>query len=359
MSQAAFDPSDGGPELLTGWETCLWALSHPKLVSDPHLIGAEPRPTNNLLMMEGAPHRRLRRLVAPYFAPQRVEPLAPRLEERSRAFVRDVRARRGADLVADLAEPLVLEAIFTAMEVPARHRAKLGPLARDMLGWLEPDLSSDERRRVNAAALRATALFTRDGLDGTATGLHGDLEAAAQDGTIPEKLARSTPVVALHGGYENPLNYLGCMIAWAVSDPERFAAMTQSAPGAVCEEILRVFSPVRRLWRWSSSDDVANDTVSVRAGRMVWIDLESAHHDRQRFTSDEVEALQEQQRHLGFGYGRHGCPGSALARLEARVLLKALLTVPVAELAEFSVEWRKGVVAQGPARIVRDRATAA
>ncbi len=337
---------------MTGWAPCLRALSKSELVSDPYLVGLEPKPTNNLLLMEGDFHKRARRLVAPYFAPRRLDRLRARLEALSPGLVQAVRERPEAELVADLAEPLVLEGILSAMEVLDARRAKLGQLARDMLCWLEPDLPLDMRRLANNAALRATKLFTRDGLDGEAAGLHATLEAAARQGVIPEKLARSTPVVVLHGGYENPLNHLGCIIAWAAADPERFRAAATSAPALLCEEILRVFSPVRRLARWATSDGIGDDVPSARKGDMVWIDLQGAHNDRRRFASGEVD-VSKHQRHLGFGYGRHGCPGAALARLEGEVLIQSLLTIPGDELAQFVVQWREGVVAHGPASIVR------
>jgi len=335
---------------------CLSALSTSQLVSDPHLVGLEPDPTNNLLLMEGDLHKRARRLVAPYFAPGRLERLRGRLETLATDLVRGVRERPEADLVTDLAEPLVLDGIFSAMEVASARRARLSQLAREMLGWLEPDLPPESRLRVHNAALRATALFTRDRLDGKAVGLHAILEAAAQAGTIPEKVARSTPVVVLHGGYENPLHHLGCLIVWAAADPERFAAAAEAAPAVLCDEILRVFSPVRRLARWTTSDSIEKVTSSARKGEMVWIDLESAHNDRQRFDSPDVD-VSKQQRHLGFGYGRHGCPGTALARLEGAVLIQSLLTIPAEELAQFTGQWREGVVAHGPAKIVRHATT--
>src|ERR1700730_3757631 len=109
---------DGETNVVRGWEPVMGALVKPDLVSDPHLVGLEPNPTNNLLMMEGDLHTQVRRLVAPYFAPARISELRGQLEELAAELVRSVRARTDADLVADLAEPIVLDAIFSSMEVP-------------------------------------------------------------------------------------------------------------------------------------------------------------------------------------------------------------------------------------------------
>jgi cytochrome P450 len=346
------EPQLREPHVVTGWAPCLRALSKPDLVSDPYLVGLEPNPTNNLLLMEGDQHKRVRRLVAPYFAPGRLERLREPLSRLAVELVGAVADKPDPDLVAEVVQPLVLDGILSAMEVPDGRRAKLAELAKDMLGWLEPDLTPEERARVNNAALRAAALFTRDRAEGKATGLHATLETAAREGKIPEKIARSTPVVVLHGGYENPLYHLGSLVSWAVSDPERFATLARSAPQRIPDEILRVFSPVRRVARWATAEGNGEDFLPTRKGDMLWIDLQSAHNDRERFACPHVD-VSHQQRHLGFGYGRHGCPGSALARLEGELLISALLAIPADQLGQFEVQWHRGVVAQGPAKITR------
>jgi hypothetical protein len=47
------------------------------------------------------------------------------------------------------------------------------------------------------------------------------------------------------------------------------------------------------------------------------------------------------------------CLGIGLARAEGRALIRALATVPPGLLREFAVEWRAGLVAHGPSKIVR------
>lgn len=323
-----------------GWQQCREALLDEGFASDPRRAGVAWAPPNNLLFMDGDLHRQLRRLVMPYFTTHRCAALERELEERCQASIESAFAGSAADLVTDLVEPLVLEAIFTAMEIPPGRRAKLGTLAREMLGLLEPDLPPPARRRAANAALRATMVFRQDRLDGRASGLHAALERAAEAGLIPGKLASSTPVVVLHGGYENPLNQLGCVIAWAVEDPPRFRRAAGKATDSLFEEILRLFSPVRRVARW-------------RAKELVWVDLESANQDQSRFARPGEVDLSTRRQHLGFGHGLHACLGTALARLQGRVLIRALATLPGEALREFTVEWREGAVARGPARIVR------
>jgi cytochrome P450 len=338
------------PAYVRGWAECRHALSGSQLRSDPAGGGHATRPTYNLLLLDGDLHQAGRRLVTAYLTRARLDAVARRLDATGDALVRALAGRSDVDLMADLAEPLVLDGILTAMEVPDDRRAQLGDLAGRMLGLLEPDLPAQERRRAANAALRATILFERDGTAGTATGFHATLEAAARDGVIPVRLARTTPLVMLHGGYENPLNQLGCVIAWAVEDPDRFRAAAATAPALLYEEVLRVFSPVRLVARWVGAD---GGEPHLERGRFVFVDLESANRDARRFPAPGELDLDRRRSHLGFGYGRHMCPGTGLARLEGQVLIRALAALPGDLLRGFAVEWRDGTLARGPVRIVR------
>jgi cytochrome P450 len=89
----------------------------------------------------------------------------------------------------------------------------------------------------------------------------------------------------------------------------------------------------------------------VRRGTFVWVDLESANRDERQFPAGLD--LARRRGHLGFGWGRHMCPGTGLARIEGLVLIRALAALPVGLLREFSVEWREGELARGPLRITR------
>jgi pimeloyl-[acyl-carrier protein] synthase len=329
------------------WARCRRALSSAELVSDARLAGLEPTQPNNLLFMDGEPHQRLRALVMPYFTSRRLAGIAARLERSCKLLVETALAEPTSDLLADVAEPFVLDAILSAMAVPDARREQLGALARDMLGLLELDQPPAARRRAANAALRATMLFERDRRRGEATGLHAALEAAVQEGAIAAKLARSTPVVVLHGGYENPLNQLGCVIASAVEDPERFKDAAATDAAVLFEEVMRMFSPVRLLARWAATD---LEEDGSKRGDLVWVDLERANRGS-RFSS-ELD-LSRRQPHLGFGYGAHACIGTALARIEGRALIGALSEVPLSQLGEFVVTWRDGVITRGPASILR------
>jgi cytochrome P450 len=333
-----------------GWAECQKALSGSELVSDPFVVGAAKEPTNNLVLLDGDLHRTVRRLLMPYLTYPRLSRVEEELEETSDVLARSLPGKSDIDLIADLAEPLVLAGIMSAMEIPDDRRQKLSKFARGMLGLLEPELPPDRRRAAHLAALEAMALFQVDAATGNAAGLHATLEEAAKDGLIPVPLAVSTPVVVLHGGYENPLNQLGCVISWAVANPGELHAAAGTDPALLVEEIIRMFSPVRLVARWMKSDAAFGDPP-LKRGDFVWVDLHSANHDDRQFCAPGELDISRRRRHLGFGHGPHACPGSTLARLLGQVLIRSLLALPPELFRELSTEWRDGVVARGPMKI--------
>lgn len=325
-----------------GWEACRRALTDPRLTSDPFEVGLLPERSNNMLLIDGPEHAAVRRLVAAALAPSRLGVLAPALQARCDDLVAEALGRDGVDLMAAVVEPLVLHAVFEVVGVPDDLRDRLAVLVRAMLGLLDPDAAGAGHRRAVNAALRATMLFERQGRSGRAAGLHRQLEAAAADGAIPVKLARSTPVVVLHGGYENPRNQLGCLLAWAASDPGAAAA----AGAGTFDDVMRSYAPMRAVARWARADTRCSGGWAQR-GDVVWVDLESAGLD----APPTAVAPPGRPPHLGFGFGRHACPGAALARLQGEVVLAALRRVPPGWLRALHVDWEASTVARGPRQV--------
>ena len=351
-ADADADAASTSSTRLRGWRACREALAGSSLVSDPSLVGLTMGLSNNLLFLEGEHHQALRSLLRPFLGRARLDRAAEQLKATGDALVCALLNETNPELMSGLAEPLVLEGIFSLLQVPEDRRPRLAGLARDMIGLLEPDLPSDVRRRAAGAALRATLHFERDALAGTPTGMHAALEEAARAGIIPAKLARSTPVVLLHGGYENPLNQLGCIIDLALKDLGRFRRAASADPDLLFDEAMRTYSPVRLIARWVA-EDVTYAGQSLSKQDLVWVDLGSANFDDRRFPTGRDVDLTRRRGNLGFGHGRHSCPGAALARLEGRVLIGALLRLPEEMLNKLTVQWNEGSVARGPNRIAR------
>lgn len=339
-----------------GWEECRKALTTGDLGSDPHAAGAVKDPGDNLLLLNGDLNHRLRHIVVPYMIQRaRLDRVKEEITELASALSTSLPSRPEVDLITDLAEPIALAGIMSAMEISVARRSSVADLARGMLGILEPGRPPSVRRKAARCALRMTLMFERDAAAGMATGLHAALEEAAQDGLISRKLARSTAVIVLHGGYENPRSQLGSVISWAVEHVAEFREAALSNPAALLEEITRLSSPVRLVARWPQRVTESSE-VPPHGAERIWIDLESANHDERYFPARVSLDSAKRPAHLSFGYGQHACPGRALATIQGHVLIAALRTIPPDFLGEFSTDWHEGVVSRSPAKIARRRA---
>jgi cytochrome P450 len=70
-----------------------------------------------------------------------------------------------------------------------------------------------------------------------------------------------------------------------------------------------------------------NGGATVPEGSLVWLLFIGGGLDESHFPNSEKWNIHRSNRdkHLAFGYGRHACLGSPLARLEARVAFEELL----------------------------------
>ena len=84
-----------------------------------------------------------------------------------------------------------------------------------------------------------------------------------------------------------------------------------------------------------AKEDVQLSGGVVPAGAVVMAVLPSANRDPATFADpDRLDLGRGDTRHLGFGGGLHACIGAALARLETRIAMTALLAAyPRMELA--------------------------
>jgi cholest-4-en-3-one 26-monooxygenase len=104
-------------------------------------------------------------------------------------------------------------------------------------------------------------------------------------------------------------------------------------PQAV-EEALRMF-PAFAHFRRTATRDVELGGQTIRKGEKVVLWYVSSNRDESRYENPDVFDVQRNPEHQAFGAGgRHFCLGTALARLELRVLIEETLArYPGIELA--------------------------
>jgi hypothetical protein len=136
--------------------------------------------------------------------------------------------------------------------------------------------------------------------------------------------------IFLAGGHETTASGLANAIyLLAVHPDQRELLHTDRSlvPNAV-EEVLRFESPIQRLFRTPHVDTEIAGTF-IAAGDKISVMFGAANRDPRAWDQPDVFDITRDPRtlrkHVGFGFGIHGCVGAALARAELRIAIETLL----------------------------------
>lgn len=294
--------------VLQDHKTCAAALSDSRLVSDPRLAGHPMQPTFNMLFMDGPPHDALKRPVRQGLA----GPVA--LSEPIECDPAAV-----PDGLQDLGEALLARRVadFACRAVGVKSSQGLASALAGMCGLLEFQ-SEEQGAASSTAAMKASVAVQRHlaRSSGSPTGVLKALSAAVETGQVGRSEVLPTLVVALHGGYENPLNLLTMLLPEVLNNNElrertRTAQWDTSSSAQLVNRYVSVLNPVRSLLRWAAEPC---PQFGLRRGDAVVVSLEHANLQLQN-------TRQRSASHLAFGAGPHACPGRhATSELVADVL---------------------------------------
>jgi cytochrome P450 len=307
----------------------LWLLA--KFVRRAGVTPWRMRRAVSLIASDPPRHEAMRGIVKRGFTPRTIASWEPRV----RAIVaeRMAAARDGEafDVVADLAVPL--PAILIA----------------EILG-VEPERRDDFKRWSDAIITLASGSAREAPMDGALLHEFGELMVYLRE-TLRDRVRRpaedlvSVLVDPRHGvaldevdlvqfvilllvaGNETTTNLIGNAANALLDHPaelERVARDPALVP-ALVEESLRFDSPVQVLLRDARRETEIAGTTIPKGGIVVPV-LGSANRDERRFPEpDAFRVGRDTRGHVAFGLGIHFCLGAALARLEARVALEALV----------------------------------
>jgi cytochrome P450 len=259
-----------------------------------------------------------------------VQSLTDRLLERLAGQLRDGEA----DFVTDVSEELPVAAVGTWLGVPAADFPMLRDLTHDQAYAQELFPSPAQLAKADIAALELRAYFTalvaerrtspRLDVLSSWIRLWDDLEG---DQDLADDVVRRLATFAVMAGLETTSNLLSSVVWLLASHPDqmrRLRADPEAVPDAI-EEVLRFDPPVQVSTRIASRDTEIDGTP-VPEGQLVYVMMGAAHHDPDCVPDPDTFDTTRRSRHLAFGGGVHYCLGAGLAKMEATVLLRAILT---------------------------------
>jgi cytochrome P450 len=273
---------------------------------------------------EAADHARMRGLLQPHFSPKHLRALAPRVETLITGLLNEL-AEQGppADLHARLALPLPILVICELLGVPYSDREQFRAWAED---------AGNVRDRTRSERGLAELFGYGGRLVGRKRAHPGDdviSRLCATDGVSDEEAATMS-MFLLFAGHETTVVQIGLGTSLLLTNRDQWSALLDNPaliPNAV-EELLRAAATgggVGGIPRYAHTDfDI--DGVTIHAGDLVLLDIESANHDPAVFADPEhTDVARKEATHLTFGYGARYCIGAPLARIELKMVFGQLI----------------------------------
>lgn len=158
--------------------------------------------------------------------------------------------------------------------------------------------------------------------------LLGDLAARCASGELDNTAAQMMMITLFSAGGESTASLLGSAV-WILATRPGVQQRVRDDPellGAFIEEALRYEPPFRGHYRHVVADTTLCG-VELPAGSRLLLLWGAANRDPAHFEAPHDFCLDRAggKGHISFGRGAHFCVGAALARLEARIVLRMLL----------------------------------
>jgi cytochrome P450 len=274
-------------------------------------------------------HRRLREPVHRAFTPKAVADLEGAAQE----IVDDTIAGFGdghADLMTEFARVIPALVIAAILGVEREERGRFQRWSDDLAHLVfSMNPGAVDERPILWATEEFSSFFeeriARERRDPTGSLLTRIVQASSDELSPVELIGACT--LLLFGGHETTTILLSNAIATLLERPDLQAWLRthpEADPAAV-EEFVRIGGPARALPRKVLVEH-EREGRTLRPGQNVYLCVAAANYDPDVFDEPGTTNLQRDPNpHLGFGWGLHYCLGAPLARLEARLAIRALL----------------------------------
>ncbi len=246
---------------------------------------------------------------------------------KAETLVEELVNRRRFDAVTDLAEEFPLRVFPDTIGLMDAGRENLIPYGTATFNAFGPRNTVFEAGNAKAAgAITWVAeACKRQNLKPGGWGM-GVYEAADR-GDCTEDEAERLVRSFLSAGVDTTVNGIANMMLAFAQNPGEWAKLRASPKFATraFEESLRFDGTVQTFFR-TAARATTIDGVAIPEGSKLLLFFAAANRDPRRWDAPETFTIERVcSGHLGFGFGIHQCLGQMMARMEAEVLLAAMI----------------------------------
>jgi cytochrome P450 len=276
-------------------------------------------------------HTTQRRAVFPELVARRMRSLESEIAALAEATVKEALQDNTFEFMATVGNVIPITVMARLIGFRETNPAQLLEAAFDsttMVGGTVPlDQLNDLVARIGdiQAWIAEQVVGVRDGDD---DGILLAVRRALDAGTL--EMGEVTVILhtLLSAGGESTTSLIGNAVRMLAEDQDMQQRLRERPHDVdvFVEEALRLESPFRQMMR-SVPHDTTLGGVDIAAGSTVLLLFAAANRDPAQYQHPDVVDLERgsPRHHLAFGHGIHYCVGAALARIEARAVLKTVL----------------------------------
>jgi cholest-4-en-3-one 26-monooxygenase len=284
--------------------------------------------------MDPPKHDRLKALFQAGFTPKRIAAHEEEIRKIVTGVLDRLDSRESCDLVSDVAQPAVSRVIGSFMGIPEEDDAAWADLMNMALAASDPDYSpsTDDveatiQEAIQQVFARCSSMIAErrenptDDL--TSVLVHSEVEGQKLE---EHEIVMGFFLLVAAGNDSTKATYSSAMRALMENPDQRQLLIEDPSliPGAV-EEALRMF-PAFAHFRRTATKDTELGGQQIKEGDKVVMWYASSNRDETRFEDPDRFDVLRNPDHQAFGAGgRHFCLGTALARLELKILLEETL----------------------------------
>lgn len=283
-----------------------------------------------LLAHDNPDHDRLRRSVASFFVPRRLERFEPMLRAAAHDMIDRFVDQGSVEIKSQFALPVPLRCIVVVAGLDPARWEWIG-LCLSLFGGItksEEDISIQQRVQnvLDLHSYIATVIEERrtDRKDDLISHIWNERDAGVVEMTDFEHLSMIPGL--LLAGHETTTNVLSMGLAHLLHHNlwEKVSESDETRSAAI-EELLRYESAITGMWRVVTKETRFEETV-FQAGDKLFVAYNSGSRDSSKFENPDIIDVDRRAKtqHLGFGRGVHACLGAPFARLLLKIELSVL-----------------------------------